>query len=383
MKKIIIARYAEIYLKGKNIAFFESRLKKNIEKALEEFNVKVKILRCRYQISDYDEFDENEIIDRLKKVFGIHSISTCYVVKSTLENLQNAAKEMIDFEGTFKVETNRADKKFPLKSPQVSAEIGAFLLENCKGLKVDVKNPDHIVNIDMRENGESFVYVKVIPCSGGLPTGCSSTGMLMLSGGIDSPVAGYMIAKRGMTLRGVYFHSYPYTGDLAKEKVVKLASILNSYTQNFVLHVVPFTKIQEAIHEKCAPELMITIMRRFMMRITERLGKIHGASCIITGESLGQVASQTIESMTVSNEVVYVPVLRPVIGMDKLEIISIAEKIGTFETSSLPYEDCCTVFLPDHPIIKPTHKIAAMAEEALDIESLVQEAVVNTETIEF
>ncbi len=383
MEKTIIVRYAEIYLKGKNIAFFESKLYDNIKKALDGIECTVKISRCRYIVSGFDEFDEEEIIERLKKVFGIHSLSSCFVVKSDIALIGEVAANIADFSGTFKVETNRADKKFPMKSYEVSAAVGGYVLEKHPNLKVDVKHPEHIINVDMRENGKTFIYEKVIYCAGGLPTGCSGSGALMLSGGIDSPVAGYMIGKRGMTIHGVYFHSYPYTGDLAKEKVIKLGGILNEYTQNFVLYVVPFTKIQEAIHEKCPAELMITLMRRFMMRITEKLARKNRDMCIITGESLGQVASQTVESITVTNEVVDMPVFRPLIGMDKIEIIDIAKKIGSFETSNLPYEDCCTVFLPDHPVIKPKKEVVYEAEKNLDIETLVNEAVENVEKITY
>lgn len=383
MEKIIIARYAEIYLKGKNIAFFESKLFNNIKKALNGIDCVVKMSRCRYTIESFDQFDEIEIIERLKKVFGIHSISSCFVVKSQLEELKNICANIVDFEGTFKVETNRADKKFPMKSFEISAEVGGAILKAHPNLKVDVKKPQHIINIDMRENGYSYVYEKAIICAGGLPTGCSGNGVLMLSGGIDSPVAGYMIGKRGMNIHGVYFHSYPYTGDLAKEKVITLAKIINTYTQNFTLSIVPFTNIQEKIHEKCPSAFMITIMRRFMMRISERIAKINNAKCIITGENLGQVASQTIESITVTNDVVKMPVLRPLIGLDKIEIIEMAKKIGTFSTSSLPYEDCCTVFLPEHPIIKPKLEAVEDIEKVVDIESLVNEAIINTQRITF
>ena len=383
MEKTIIVRYAEIYLKGKNIAFFESKLMDNIKKALNGIECNVKISRCRYIVSDFDEFDEDDIIDRLKKVFGIHSLSPCYVVKSDLEKISETCADMVDFGGTFKVETNRADKKFPMKSYEISAAVGGYVLEKHPNLKVDVKHPEHVINVDMRENGKTFVYEKVIYCTGGLPTGCSGSGALMLSGGIDSPVAGYMIGKRGMTIHGVYFHSYPYTGDLAKEKVIKLGAILNGFTQNFALQVVPFTKIQEEIHKNCPPEFMITLMRRFMMRITEKLARKNRDLCIITGESLGQVASQTVESITVTNEVVNMPVFRPLIGMDKLEIIDVAKKIGTFETSNLPYEDCCTVFLPEHPVIRPKREDVYEAEKILDIDALVEEAVAGTERITY
>ena len=250
-----------------------------------------------------------------------------------------------------------------------------------KNLTVDVKKPQHIVKIDMRENGKSLIYTEVIKCVGGMPIGSSGHGFLMLSGGIDSPVAGYMMCKRGMKLSSVHFHSYPYTGEAAKEKVITLGKMVGEYSAGMTLYVVKFTKIQEAIHERCAEDLMITMMRRFMMRITERLALKHGGQAIITGESLGQVASQTVESITSSNSVVTMPVFRPLIAFDKLETIEIAEKIGTYETSILPYEDCCTVFLPKYPAIKPKMDRILKEEARLDVESLIEEALNDVEVI--
>ena len=298
-----------------------------------------------------------------------------------MEEISACAVEFCkDKTGQFKVNTNRADKTFPMKSLEVSREIGGVLLDNYYSkLKVNVINPEFSVNIDIRESGDTLIYTDVIKGLGGLPTGASGKGMLMLSGGIDSPVAGFMLAKRGMKLEAVHFHSYPYTSEAALDKVKELASMVADYSGGLKLHVVKFTQIQEAIHKNCPEELMITMMRRFMMRIAERIGKKHGCQAIITGESLGQVASQTIESITSSNSVVTQPVLRPLIAMDKLEIIDISTKIGTFETSILPFEDCCTVFLPKFPAIKPKMETVLKAESKLDVEGLIGEALLSVE----
>lgn len=382
MKKAILIRYSEIYLKGKNQSFFQSRLLKNIRKSLSDIDCEVKLQRCRYIVDNYDEEDEFEIVEKLKKIFGIYSFSVATIVNSNFEEIKNAVLKSVDFSGTFKVETNRADKRFPMTSMQVSAELGGLILDNNANLKVDVHNPQNIISVDIRDNGKAFIFNNCIKGSGGLPTGCSGNAVLMLSGGIDSPVAGYMLAKRGLNIQGVYFHSYPYTGDLAKQKVVDLAKLLKDYTGKFTLNVVPFTKIQEAIHEKCPENLMITIMRRIMMRISERIAENNNAKAIITGESLGQVASQTIESINVTNEVVTLPVFRPLIGFDKIDIITISKQIGTYDTSILPYEDCCTVFLPKNPIIRPKREYVLKHESVLDIDSLIEEAIANIEKIE-
>ncbi len=266
---------------------------------------------------------------------------------------------------------------------ELSAEIGGRILEKYgKDLYVDVKKPKNILKIDIRENGQSLVYKDVIKGVGGMPVGSSGKGFLMLSGGIDSPVAGYMMAKRGMKLAAVHFHSYPYTGEAAKEKVITLGKMISEYSAGMTLYVVKFTEIQEEIHKKCSEEFMITMMRRFMMRITERLANYHGGQAIITRESLGQVASQTTESITSSNSVVTMPVFRPLIAFDKLETIEIANKIGTYETSILPYEDCCTVFLPKFPAIKPRMDRVLKEESRLDVEELIKRAMQNVEVIE-
>lgn len=384
MKKIIIVRYCEIHLKGKNRGFFERLLQENMQKALTDIPHSMRILNARYLIENFNEDDYTEIEKKLLKVPGIHSFSPAYVVKSDLDEITECVKYLCDGKvGEFKVETNRADKTFPMTSVQVSCELGGRLLDFNPNLTVNVVNPQFVVSVDMRESGETLIYTDVVKGIGGLPTGSSGKGVLMLSGGIDSPVAGFMLARRGMRLDAVHFHSYPYTSEAAKEKVETLCKMVSEYAGSMNLYVVKFTHIQEEIHEKCPEELMITMMRRLMMRITEKIALAHGGQAIITGESLGQVASQTIESITSSNSVVKMPVLRPLIALDKLEIIEIANKIGTYDTSILPYEDCCTVFLPKFPAIKPKMETILKAESALDVETLVNEAIENLEVIKY
>lgn len=384
MNKVIIVRVCEIFLKGKNRFYFVNLLEENIKKALDGIKYDLVKLQMRYLVENFDEDKYDLIMSKLLKVCGIHTMSVAYCVESDVDKIAEAAiAECEDMKGSFKVETNRADKTFPLHSVELSAEIGGRILEKYgKDLYVDVKKPKNILKIDIRENGQSLIYKDVIKGVGGMPVGSSGKGFLMLSGGIDSPVAGYMMAKRGMKLAAVHFHSYPYTGEAAKEKVITLGKMISEYSAGMTLYVVKFTEIQEEIHKKCSEEFMITMMRRFMMRITERLANYHGGQAIITGESLGQVASQTTESITSSNSVVTMPVFRPLIAFDKLETIEIANKIGTYETSILPYEDCCTVFLPKFPAIKPRMDRVLKEESRLDVEELIKRAKQNVEVIE-
>lgn len=384
MNKVIIVRVCEIFLKGKNRFYFVNLLEENIKKALDGIKYDLVKLQMRYLVENFDEDKYDLIMSKLLKVCGIHTMSVAYCVESDVDKIAEAAiAECEDMKGSFKVETNRADKAFPLHSVELSAEIGGRILESYgKDLYVDVKKPKNILKIDIRENGQSLIYKDVIKGVGGMPVGSSGKGFLMLSGGIDSPVAGYMMAKRGMKLAAVHFHSYPYTGEAAKEKVITLGKMISEYSAGMTLYVVKFTEIQEEIHKKCSEEFMITMMRRFMMRITERLANYHGGQAIITGESLGQVASQTTESITSSNSVVTMPVFRPLIAFDKLETIEIANKIGTYETSILPYEDCCTVFLPKFPAIKPRMDRVLKEESRLDVEELIKRAMQNVEVIE-
>lgn len=384
MNKVIIVRVCEIFLKGKNRFYFVNLLEENIKKALDGIKYDLVKLQMRYLVENFDEDKYDLIMSKLLKVCGIHTMSVAYCVESDVDKIAEAAiAECEDMKGSFKVETNRADKTFPLHSVELSAEIGGRILERYgKDLYVDVKKPKNILKIDIRENGQSLIYKDVIKGVGGMPVGSSGKGFLMLSGGIDSPVAGYMMAKRGMKLAAVHFHSYPYTSEAAKEKVITLGKMISEYSAGMTLYVVKFTEIQEEIHKKCSEEFMITMMRRFMMRITERLANYHGGQAIITGESLGQVASQTTESITSSNSVVTMPVFRPLIAFDKLETIEIANKIGTYETSILPYEDCCTVFLPKFPAIKPRMDRVLKEESRLDVEELIKRAMQNVEVIE-
>lgn len=384
MEKAIIIRFCEIHLKGKNRKFFENLLLENIERSLKDVQHKTVDLHSRYLVTDFDSFDYEEIVSRLKKVAGIHSLSLASVVENDPEKIiEEAIAICTGKSGTFKVETNRAEKNFPYKSVEFSALVGGKILERfAKNLKVNVKKPDFTVNIDIREDGETFLFTDYIAGIGGMPVGSSGKGLLLISGGIDSPVAGYMTAKRGMKIDALHFESFPYTGEAAKEKVIKLAKMVAAYNGGSMnLYVCRFTEIQEAIHKNCPEEFMITLMRRFMMRISERLAIKTRNQAIITGENLGQVASQTIESITSSNSVVTMPVLRPLIMFDKLEIIALSEKIGTYETSILPYEDCCTVFLPKFPAIKPNLEKVIKAESALDVEGLIERAISGIELI--
>ena len=382
MKHVIMIKYGEIYLKGNNRSFFENLLLKNIKYALFGLNFDAKRVRTRYFVENYDEKDEDEIVSRLLKVFGIHSISRAVEVDTSKENIMDFCADIRLVNCTFKVDTNRADKIFELSSMQTNCLIGEIVLNNNKTAKVDVHNPDVTIYIDIRENKKTYIFYENILGAGGMPVGSSADGLALLSGGIDSPVACYQIAKRGMHLAGLHFASYPYTSEQAKQKVVKLAKLTKPYTHMKKLFVVSFTEIQEHIHKCCKDEYMITLMRRFMMRIAERLAGQIGAKAIVTGENLGQVASQTVESITSSNSVLEVmPVFRPLIAMDKEEIVSIAKKIGTFETSILPYEDCCTVFLPKYPLIKPNLKKVLEEENKLDVENLIQNALNCVEEI--
>lgn len=384
MEKVIIIRYCELYLKGKNRGYFERLFAVNIERSLKGIRHELRRKSGRYLIEGFEDDDVDRILAKLCKVFGIHTLSVAYKVSSDFDNIYAAARLVAPVCGTFKVETHRADKTFPMNSMQLSAAIGGRLLDDVKSLSVDVHSPEHVVNIDVREDGTSLVFGSFIKGAGGMPVGSAGKGLLLISGGIDSPVAGHMIAKRGMSLDCVHFHSYPYTNMQAKEKVIDLAKILSEYACGMNLHVIKVTHIQEEIHKKCNGEYMVTLLRRFMMRIAEKIAESCGAQCIITGESLGQVASQTIEGMTSSNAVIErLPVLRPLCGFDKNEIIERSKDIGTYDISILPYEDCCTVFLPKHPVTRPKMEDVLSEEAKLDVEALVAEALSTLELIKF
>lgn len=376
----ILIRFGEIFLKGNNRKYFEDLLINNIKAALKPLKYTFLRSQGRYFVEDFENADE--ITERLKKVFGLHSVSPALKVKTDKETLFEAAVKMSPMSGKFRVTVKRADKRLPFTSAEMAGNIGGALLRASGGrLKVDLFDYDFDLNVDIRDNGYSYLFYDKILCAGGLPVGCSGSGMLLLSGGIDSPVAGWLMAKRGVRLHAVHFHSFPYTGEPALQKVKDLAEKLSHYTGQVNLHVVPFTEIQYAIHEKCPASFMITIMRRFMMRIAEKIARKKECGALITGESLGQVASQTMQSMNVTNSVVGLPVFRPVVAFDKEEIIDIAQKIDTFEISIRPYEDCCTVFLPKNPVIRPRISEAEEYERALDIDALIEKAVENTEEI--
>lgn len=377
----ILIRFGEIFLKGNNRNYFESLLIKNIKNSLRGLNYRFSKTQGRYYIEEFLPEDMDKIISRLTKVFGIHSISPTVKVKTDVEEMCKIAHAISPTEGTFRVTVKRADKRFPMTSMELGAKIGGYMLNKTGGrLKVDLFDYDFELFVDLRESGYSYLFYDKIMGAQGLPTGCSGNAMLLLSGGIDSPVAGYVMAKRGLRIFAIHYHSFPYTSELALQKVKDLAKKLTAYCGDIKLAVVPFTEIQYAIHEHCPEEFMITIMRRFMMRIAERIAIKNDCGAIITGEALGQVASQTMQSIQVTNSVVTLPVFRPLIGSDKAEIIDIANKIDTFDISIRPYEDCCTVFLPKNPVIKPKLQDAIEYENRLDIEALIEKAVNDTVT---
>lgn len=389
MEKVIIIRYGEIFLKGKNRDYFESLLIKNIKSALSGLDTHFSRSQGRYFIENFADDDEYEILDRLKKVFGIHSISVAYKVetkyeedfcdiRACLKDMSVKAEEECSLKSPkFRVTVKRADKRIPIPSYEIASKLGGVVLKYTS-FKVDLTKYDYDFTVDIRETGYSFVYCDVIMGAGGLPVGCSNRGLLLLSGGIDSPVAAYMMAKRGMKLFAIHFCSPPYTSERAKEKVIQLRDIVSKYTTDMKLYIVPFTEIQMEIHRLCPAEFMITIMRRFMMRIATIIAGQAECKALITGESLGQVASQTVESMTSTEDCAGLPIFRPLIAFDKEETMDLAKKIGTFETSIEPYEDCCTIFLPKNPAIKPRLEKVREAEKAMDIDALVAKAIEGT-----
>ena len=383
MKRVLLLKFGELFLKGKNRHEFLKLLKNNISKKLHGYKFILTETQGRLVVSDYDVKAEDEIVEKIKQVFGLIGVTSAVEFDTSLQNIVDYVKKL-DLSGkkTFKVETKRADKNFEMTSMELNAYIGEVVLNQNPHIKVDLYNPNTIINIEVRTNGKSYIYTNLLKCAGGLPLGSAGKGLLLLSGGIDSPVAGYLMAKRGLRFEAVHFHSYPYTSVQAKEKVLELAREISVYCDDIKLHVVSFTEIQEEIHRHCDEDYMITIMRRIMMRIAERICKTNGLGAIITGESLGQVASQTMQSMNVTNSVVSIPVFRPVLAFDKEEIMDVAKKIKTYETSILPYEDCCTVFLPKNPVIKPTIERAEYNEKFLDLDRLIEQAINNQEIVE-
>ncbi len=383
MKNVIVIRYGELYLKGKNRNYFERILIKNIRHALKNHTCKLEVGRSRYLVTDYDMAQEAAIVQSLQTVFGIYSLSVAVCIPNDYQTLEQYAVAAAPREGTFRVNAHRADKRYPYTSVTLAAKLGEAILSAHPSLQVDLHNPQHTVWVDVRENGTAYVYGSVQEGAGGMPVGCAGKGLLLLSGGIDSPVAGYMMAKRGLCFDAIHFHSYPYTSERAKEKVIRLAAQMQKYCGKIRLFSIPVTKIQEEIHARCTDSYMITLLRRAMMRLAEKTAQRFHCDCLINGESLGQVASQTLESITVTNATVpNIPVFRPLIGMDKQEIIDIAQKIDTYETSVLPYEDCCTVFLPDSPATRPTLRRTEEEESKIEnYEDLLSEALENLEIL--
>ena len=379
MEKVIILRYAEIHLKGNNRGFFENALLKNARNALKDFSCDIIRTGSRYIVKNYNEELETSIVKVLQKVFGFVSLSIGYEVLSNQEEIFQVINHF-DFSGIkFRVSVKRADKKFPINSTNFASIVGSKVLEIYKTAKVSLKDYDKELSIDIRENGKTYIFLNMLQCASGMPTGTSGNALCLISGGIDSPVAIYKIAKRGATIYAIHFYSYPYTSLRAKQKVIDLLKILCEYVGSIKLIVIPFTKIQEEIHKNCDGNYMITIMRRMMFRIAEKVAHEFNCGAIVTGESLGQVASQTMESIISTNSVISMPVYRPLIGDDKDEIIEMALRIQTFDTSILPYEDCCTVFLPKNPIIKPNLIKVMEQENKLDIEKLVEDAITRKE----
>lgn len=386
MNEMILLKLGEMVLKGLNRHSFEDKLQANIHRRLNglgRFRVYTR-QSTTYVEPMEDSCDMDAAWEAMKKVFGVVGLSRARACDKDKDAILRACHEYLDDRlrsaRTFKVETRRADKTFPMTSIQLSQYVGGELDELYPNLQVDVHHPELTVYVEIRDYA-AFVHANPDPGAGGLPVGINGRAVSLLSGGIDSPVSSYMIAKRGVALDMVHFFSYPYTSPEAKEKVLELARLLTPWCGHLTVHVVPFTAIQEELRRSCPEEMFTLVMRRFMMRIAQRVAKRCGAKALVTGESLGQVASQTMDAMTVTGQVVDIPVLRPVVGMDKEEIVQISRKIGTYDTSILPYEDCCTVFTPRHPRLRPTVEEAEAAEAGLDIEAMVQAAVDGIERI--
>ncbi|NLZ39630.1 MAG: tRNA 4-thiouridine(8) synthase ThiI [Firmicutes bacterium] len=384
MKALYLVRYGEIGLKGKNRKQFENQLTANIRRALQDVaECQVEQRHARNFVTVLDG-DPAAVEARLQQVFGIVSISPAAVAELDLEKIKEvAAAEFSKVARAglrFKVETKRANKQFPLPSPEVSAKVGAYLLRNFPGIIVDVHEPDAVLDVEIREE-QAYIYTRRIPGPGGLPVGVAGKGVLLLSGGIDSPVAGWLSMKRGVTVEALHFHSFPFTSERAKEKVIDLCRQLAAFGGSIRLHIAHFTEIQKELRQKTPERLSITLMRRMMFRIAEQLADRRKALALITGESLGQVASQTMESINVIERVTSIPVLRPLIGMDKEEIMILSRRIGTYSISIRPYEDCCTIFLPEFPATRPRLKDVEAAEAALDIDTLIADCLAKTETM--
>lgn len=387
-RNIFIVRAGEAALKGENKPYFERMLAERIKKLTKHYdNVTVERRGGLTFVYADKKYTKEEIIKRISMAFGVQTISPAVEVPSDMEAIGRAAveymNEIIKERGvrTFKVKAKRADKSFPVQSPDIARRIGASVLKGCKVLKVDVHDPDVYLYVDVRKD-RTYIYQDKIKGWGGLPLGTNGKGLVLLSGGIDSPVAAFMMARRGMAIEAIHFHSYPYTSERAREKVEDLASQIAVYCSRFKLHVVNLLPIQEQIVQNCPEDETTIHVRMFMMRVAEKIAKKYGCEVLITGESLGQVASQTAESLVVTNSAVSIPIMRPLIALDKTQIIDIAQEIGTYETSIQPYEDCCTVFLPEHPVTKPRLPRILESEKALDIDALTEAAAASEEVVD-
>ena len=386
METVLLVRYAEIHLKGLNRPYFERSLMGAISRALAPLPVRVVREQGRIFVFDVPQAQAGEAADKLSRVFGVHSISVALAVEKDFTAICDAAVTLMTqaLEGrgqaTFKVFARRADKRFPMRSEEICRELGAALLDRFPALRVDVHAPELRVGVEIRQE-RAFLYAGEVMGPGGMPVGCNGKALLLISGGIDSPVAGHMIAKRGVAIDAIHFYSYPYTSERARDKVVDLTRIVSRYAGPITLYLIPFTDIQLAIYEKCPSTETTVLMRRLMMRIAERVAKRAGAQALVTGEAIGQVASQTIESLTVTEDAVALPVFRPLIGFDKEEIVERAKAIGTFETSILPYEDCCTVFVPQHPVTKPRVEKLRESESLVDFEPMIARAIEDAEIL--
>ena len=379
MRNVLLVRFGEVYLKGLNRPVFLKKLVDNVKRALKPMGGgEVWLSDSRIYVAGIEDMDA--CAERVCKVFGVHSVSPAVELEKDFEKVAEVAVGMMAGKrGSFKVFARRSDKRFPMDSMEMQREIGGRVLDLYPELCVDVHNPQHKLSVEIRDR--AYVYVGERMAVGGMPYGTGGKAMLLLSGGIDSPVAGFQLMRRGVNVQAVHFYSFPYTSERAKDKVIELARRIGEYGAGMLVHIVPFTHLQMEIHEKCPDSLGTLLMRRYMMRIAERVARSHDAQALITGESLGQVASQTMESLAATDAVVTMPVFRPLIGMDKIDITEIAQRIDTYETSILPYEDCCTVFTPRHPTTRPKLSELERAEEALDSEALMAECIAGIEQV--
>ncbi len=379
MREVLQVRFSEIYLKGLNRPYFLRMLVERVKEAVKGVNGRVWLSDSRIYVSDAT--DTEEALRRLTKVFGVHSVCRAVELpKVDFPAVMDAAVELMrGVTGTFKVEARRSDKRYPMDSPMINAEIGHYLLEKLPALRVDVHNPETVLSVEIRD--QAYLYTQPIPAVGGMPVGTNGRATFLLSGGIDSPVAGWMVAKRGVCMSAVHFMSPPYTSERAREKVLTLGSLLSESMCGLTVHLVPFTEIQMKIHELCHPDYTTVIMRRYMMRLANKVAYAERAQALVTGESIGQVASQTMQALQCTDAVADLPVFRPLIGFDKQEIIDLAQKIGTYETSALPFEDCCTVFTPRHPATKPKMEIILEGESKLETDALIERAMAGEEIV--